>query len=198
MDGLTDDGSPEFSPRGIPLSFAKGATSAGECHPWRHTTNIVCSSLSSFLRTLPRLIAPVEMTMLQLVYVSTARERPSGGGLQAILDISRCNNARNGITGLLVTGGRRFLQALEGPDKAVLDTYARISADPRHFGLVLLSMGIVGERQFGDWSMAFHAGGPGTEGGNLRDTVAALTAGLSDKNLRAQFAGFAALHARAA
>ena len=136
--------------------------------------------------------------MLQLVYVSTARESVSEAGLGAILDASRRNNARAGITGLLVAGGRRFLQALEGPDKAALDTYARISADPRHFALVLLSTRIVAERQFGDWSMAFESGGAASDGDDLAQTVEALTARLEDKNLRAQFTGFATLHARAA
>lgn len=136
--------------------------------------------------------------MLQLVYVSTARQPIGDPLLEAILAASRRNNARDGVTGLLVAGGRRFLQALEGPDRAVLDTYARIAADPRHHALVLLSTRTVPERGFGDWAMAYEQGGPAAAEGRFGDAVEALTAGLLDRNLRAQFTGFARLHARAA
>jgi hypothetical protein len=134
--------------------------------------------------------------MLQLVYVSTACQPLEEDLLEAILAASRGNNARVGITGLLVAGGRRFLQALEGPDKAVLDTYARIQSDPRHRALVLLSTRIVAERAFGDWAMAYQAGGDASAAPDLRQAVAALAEGIEDRNLRAQFVGFADLHAR--
>ena len=136
--------------------------------------------------------------MLQLVYVSTSREAITQVSLCAILEASRRNNAQVGITGLLVAGGRRFLQALEGPDKAVLDTYARISNDPRHFALVLLTSRTIARPHFGAWSMAFQAGDVPLEESNLVQTVEALTGRLEDKNLRAQFSGFATLHTRAA
>ena len=136
--------------------------------------------------------------MLQLVYVSTARQPIGDPLLEAILAASRRNNARHNVTGLLVAGGRRFLQVLEGPDKAVLDTYARISADPRHHALVLLSTGVIAGRAFGDWAMAYEQGGAAAAEGRFGDAVEALTAGLLDRNLRAQFIGFAELHARAA
>jgi hypothetical protein len=68
--------------------------------------------------------------MLQLVYISTSREPITDRLLDDILSTSRRNNDRAGVSGLLVAGGRRFLQALEGPAAAVLATYARIAADP--------------------------------------------------------------------
>lgn len=136
--------------------------------------------------------------MLQLVYISTAREAVASATLDAILDASRRNNARDGITGLLVAGGRRFLQALEGPDRAVLDAYARIVSDSRHHALVLLGTQVTEERAFGAWSMACERGGAAPAGGDLRAAVAALTGAISDRNLRAQFTGFVAVHARAA
>lgn len=137
-------------------------------------------------------------TMLQLVYISTARQPLDGAGLEAILAASRRNNRRCGVTGLLVSGGRRFLQALEGPDEAVVATYARIAADPRHFALVKLSCGPIAEPGFGDWSMGFEAGGAPRPGDDLNTMVERLVAPLRDRNLRAQFVSFAALHARAA
>ena len=136
--------------------------------------------------------------MLQLVYISTARAALSAAEHEAILVSSRRNNARCGVTGLLVVGGRRFLQALEGPDSAVLETFARIQADPRHFALVRLTCGPIAETGFGDWSMGFEVGGAPKPDDDLNRMVERLVEPLQDRNLRAQFITFAALHARAA
>lgn len=136
--------------------------------------------------------------MLQLVYISTAREALDGPALDRILASSRRNNSVCGVTGLLVAGGRRFLQALEGPDDAVLETYARIQADPRHFALVRLTCGPILECGFGQWSMGFEAGGAPRAGEDLNTMVEKLVMPLRDRNLRAQFISFAALHSRAA
>lgn len=131
--------------------------------------------------------------MFQLVYISSAKDMVAAQTVADILAVSRRNNARAGITGLLVVGGRRFLQALEGPEQGVLATYARIQADPRHRACVLLSARAVSERAFGQWSMA-HDG----DGSALQETVAALVACIDEPNLRAQFTGFAQLHGKAA
>ena len=136
--------------------------------------------------------------MLQIVYISTARQPKTEEALEDILAVSRRNNGRHGVTGLLLAGGRRFLQALEGPSDAVLSTYGRICADGRHGAIVQLGCRNVEARQFGEWSMAFQAGGAAGIGTDLRSAVARLTGDLDDANLRAQFQGFAELHARAA
>lgn len=91
--------------------------------------------------------------MLQLLYISSAR-RNALVDLDQLLEQARFNNAREEITGLLYTDGKRFLQALEGPKTAVEDTFLRIIADPRHHALVLLSRREITRREFGDWSMA--------------------------------------------
>lgn len=92
--------------------------------------------------------------MRQIVYASHA----SGDGradLHAILEQSRHNNALDGVTGLLWSDGRRFMQVLEGPDESVGPTFDRISADPRHGAIEVLSDREIGDREFGYWSMAF-------------------------------------------
>ena len=135
--------------------------------------------------------------MLQIVYISTAHPTFANADLRAVLDASRRNNAGVGVTGLLVAGGRRFLQVLEGPEDSVAATLARIKADPRHRALVSLSNKSVEARQFGDWSMGFELGGvPGAA--DLKAVVAGLVGRLSDRSLAAQFLGFAEIHARAA
>jgi hypothetical protein len=135
--------------------------------------------------------------MLQIVYISTARQPLSEVELQSVLAVSRRNNQAAGISGLLIAGGRRFLQALEGPDDAVAAAFDRIKADPRHFAVVVLSTKQVETREFGNWAMGFELGGnSGAE--DLKGVVEALIAPLGDKNLRAQFLGFAEINARAA
>lgn len=136
--------------------------------------------------------------MFQLVYISSARAPIDPAMLESILAASRANNARNKVTGLLVAGSRRFLQALEGPEQAVLDTYARIRNDPRHHAFVLLTGRVVEAPAFGDWAMACERGQG--DGGDqaLAETVRRLTDGLADKSLRAHFVGFAELQGKAA
>jgi hypothetical protein len=135
--------------------------------------------------------------MLQIVYISTARRRFSKRELESVLLTSRLNNGRCGVTGLLVVGGSRVLQALEGPAEAVAATFERIKADDRHFAVVPLSIKQVEEREFGTWSMGYEEGNP-SGSKDLRQVVAQLVAPLSDKNLAAQFTGFAEINAKAA
>lgn len=135
--------------------------------------------------------------MLQLAYISTSRVEVTAPLLKEILEVSRRRNKSVGITGLLVSGGKRFLQVLEGPDQAVLSTYARIQADDRHRGFVLIACGAITERSFGEWSMAYRYD-ESAEGDDLETAVTSLAANMSDPNLRAQFVGFSQLHGRAA
>ena len=134
--------------------------------------------------------------MFQLVYISSARQSFCEADLEDLLAIARRNNRRIGVTGLLLFGGRRFLQALEGPEKNVGLIFDKIRADERHCAIVELARRPVEAREFGDWDMAFEpAGGAG---GGLQAEVERLVSKLNDPNLRAQFTGFAALHGKAA
>ncbi len=135
--------------------------------------------------------------MLQLIYISTARHPISDDGLREILNQSRRNNGRVGVTGLLVVGGRRFLQVLEGPNDVVTATFDRIKQDQRHHAFVVLSSRLITERGFGSWSMGFERG-LDSKKSDLVTVVTDLTSGLSDPDLRAQFVGFAKLHRAAA
>ena len=90
-----------------------------------------------------------------LVYASIANEDFSPEQLLELLAVSRRNNERSGITGMLLYKERRFLQVLEGEEAAVRATYARIERDPRHRDVVLLITDEEQEREFAEWSMAF-------------------------------------------
>jgi hypothetical protein len=136
--------------------------------------------------------------MLQILYLSTAREDPTPELLETILAGSRRNNRSVGITGLLIAGGRRFLQALEGPEAAVLSTMERIVRDPRHFALMELSRRIVDCRAFGEWEMAYRQGGEAAAGEGTVAAITDLIRPIRDRNLQAQFASFAELQGASA
>jgi hypothetical protein len=132
--------------------------------------------------------------MQQLVYISTSRsEVPSLTEVESILSASRRNNARDGLTGLLIVGGRRFLQVLEGPESRLADAYARIKRDPRHFAIVELSRKPIAKPSFPDWHMGYEAGQ-----GDLGELVYQLTSMINEPSLQAQLRGFAQLHSKAA
>lgn len=134
-----------------------------------------------------------------MVYISSARQPITVSICEDVLAVSRTNNARNGVSGLLVAGQRRFLQALEGPTDAVRSTYARILQDPRHYACVLLSEQYLNQRQFGEWSMGYVAGRAGLQDDkHLAEIVTRLVDPIDDASLRAQFVGFADLQSRAA
>jgi hypothetical protein len=70
-----------------------------------------------------------------------------------IIRASTRNNQARAITGLLLVAPDGFLQVLEGPAQAVMTTYGRIIADPRHQVATVISAGPANERRFGDWNM---------------------------------------------
>jgi transposase len=125
--------------------------------------------------------------MRQLVYISSVHPQVSVDPT-AILAISRRNNARSRVTGLLFYDGKRFLQALEGDEAQVETTFARIMTDQRHRAVVVLSDRIIDEREFGDWAMAYNA--PADAADAAFDRVVTLVAGASP-SVRATFESFA-------
>lgn len=95
--------------------------------------------------------------MKRILYVSAAKGAVSEADIADILAASRRNNARVEVTGLLLHIDGGFLQILEGPDAAVEETYARITADPRHGNVLLLWSEAAETRAFPDWSMGYDA-----------------------------------------
>jgi hypothetical protein len=123
--------------------------------------------------------------MHQLVYISSA---VGSVAILPIVAVSRVNNLRDGITGLLYADGVRFLQALEGEAAMVERTYQRIARDERHRALVVLSQREVATREFGPWSMAERRGDEAND--MLFDRIGTLVAGASP-SVRATFDHFA-------
>lgn len=93
------------------------------------------------------------MLLTRLIYASRASDVLTPADHEQILESSRRNNAKVGVTGLLAFGAREFLQCLEGSREAVNATYARILGDPRHQDVQLIDCREIEQRWFGDWGM---------------------------------------------
>jgi hypothetical protein len=99
-------------------------------------------------------LAPVEQLAVA-VYVSSAVRPLTEDEILDILRVSRQNNERLGVTGMLLYRDGNFLQVLEGPASVVDSLIQRIRRDPRHDGVILMSRKNTEERQFQESSMAF-------------------------------------------
>ena len=93
--------------------------------------------------------------LFRAIYVSAASHDLTDGALAAILDVSRRNNAAQGVTGALAYHDRAFVQVLEGPEAAVEALLATIARDPRHTSVTVCDRARVDGRAFGAWSMGW-------------------------------------------
>ena len=95
-----------------------------------------------------------------------------------ILQRSRANNSRDGITGGLLFSEGYFAQVLEGDLEAVEAAFERIQCDHRHSDVIVLQAGSITHRDFPDWSMAFAA--PDTATPQAGVTLRQASAGKTD------------------
>ncbi|MHA7281485.1 BLUF domain-containing protein [Arthrobacter sp. TMS2-4] len=95
--------------------------------------------------------------LLSIVYSSSAAHPYDDADLGALLALSRDNNARNGLTGMLLYRNGRFLQVLEGPEDVLRRRMSIIAADPEHTDVRILLQATIDERQFPDWTMGYES-----------------------------------------
>jgi Sensors of blue-light using FAD len=81
---------------------------------------------------------PSPPVLLRLMYASVSAGPLTHGQLYAVFEQALRNNARDGITGVLLADGRLNVHYIEGAEAVVLALWARIQADPRHHSIVLL------------------------------------------------------------
>lgn len=93
--------------------------------------------------------------MLQMLYVSGASRPLSTDEIEKILAVSRRNNLRDGVTGMLLWADGVFIQILEGEAKTVRSVFQRIEADDRHKNVMVVLEQATEERLFTQWSMGF-------------------------------------------
>lgn len=95
--------------------------------------------------------------MQQLIYSSAAAVQFTEKDLASLLLRARSNNARLGVSGLLLHHEGSFLQVLEGDSEVLSSLFATISNDKRHGRLVKLLDRQVEDRHFAEWRMGFVA-----------------------------------------
>jgi hypothetical protein len=140
---------------------------------------------------------PGEEKALQLktlTYTSRARLDLRDDELNEIHQTARHLNALDGITGLLLFDGSRFLQIIEGTGGAIDNLVERLRMDPRHSAFEVRDERLVEQRSFPDWSMellrvsagygnAADAAAnmlPDTVPGPVRDLVIRMTGGRAE------------------
>ncbi|MDX1993326.1 MAG: BLUF domain-containing protein [bacterium] len=96
------------------------------------------------------------MPLISLVYVSLESRSMPETELRAILAVSRKNNQKLGVTGMLLYRDGFFIQALEGEESVVDDLYSRIRRDPRHYNIITVYKNQIEKRVFENWSMGFN------------------------------------------
>jgi hypothetical protein len=124
--------------------------------------------------------------MYQLAYISTFGLDVGPQDISQILERSRANNKRKGITGLLIADGIRFLQILEGERLDVEETFTRIGKDTRHFGVFKLAESEIVSRGFGAWDMAYREVRGSTDEDDLARQAELMANGLPAGEMRSK------------
>jgi hypothetical protein len=91
--------------------------------------------------------------LVRCLYASRMAKGHSAKTIDAILVESRRNNAKNGLTGVLITAGDCFIQVLEGSRAAVCATFNSIVQDKRNSDVTMLKFEEITERKFESWAM---------------------------------------------
>jgi hypothetical protein len=92
--------------------------------------------------------------LTRLLYVSKPVGPITTFVTSSILEVCSVNNKKADITGVLCQGSGIYLQVIEGQRSAINALYSRIISDKRHNQVELLSFEEVGQRRYGQWSMA--------------------------------------------
>ncbi|MGR8941811.1 MAG: BLUF domain-containing protein, partial [Gammaproteobacteria bacterium] len=93
--------------------------------------------------------------MIQLTYLSAPSRPMSVDDLMDILKKARDNNARLGVSGMLLYTGEWFVQLLEGEEKVIDDLVAVIKKDPRHKDFRVIERRKISTREYAEWTMGF-------------------------------------------
>ena len=88
-----------------------------------------------------------------LTYMARYAGRDIDRDLAEIEQVSRRENPRYGITGILVYDRGYFVQILEGPEASVKGLFRVIAGDGRCEGAALLHTRTIDRRMIADWSM---------------------------------------------
>ncbi len=94
--------------------------------------------------------------LIHRIYASAASRDLTTEELAALLQAARENNARLGLTGMLLYAEGSFFQVLEGEAAVVDALYAKIENDRRHEQVTLIIREPIPKRHFDAWTMGFY------------------------------------------
>ena len=94
--------------------------------------------------------------LIQRIYASAARRRFETDELAELLHLARENNAKLGLTGMLLYAEGSFFQVLEGPAAVVDALFAKIDRDQRHDQVTQIIREPISRRYFDAWTMGFY------------------------------------------
>lgn len=97
------------------------------------------------------------MTFRQVVYLSSESSNMGDTELHNLRDEALSNNARHGVTGLLLYVNKVFMQIIEGPHAEIGQLFGNIQCDERNQAVVEMFDRSVDDRAFTGWSMGFHS-----------------------------------------
>ncbi len=96
------------------------------------------------------------MELVQLIYCSAAAKADiAKSELDKILEVARLDNAKVGITGILLFREGSFFQVLEGDREAIEALFEKISLDKRHNRIRKILIEPIDERGFAAWTMGY-------------------------------------------
>ena len=90
-----------------------------------------------------------------IVYFSSSVGQLQEEDLLTILEQSRHNNSRTGITGVMLYVRGSIIQVLEGEKEAVEALYERIEQDQRHTDVIRVLSRNISQRLFANWTMGY-------------------------------------------
>jgi blue light- and temperature-responsive anti-repressor len=95
------------------------------------------------------------ITLSHLIYSSAATQPFDDTEMAQLLRRARANNARLGITGMLLYENGSFFQVLEGNSEALARVYQNIARDTRHTKVVTIIQEPIAKRAFDEWTMGY-------------------------------------------
>lgn len=128
-----------------------------------------------------------------IIYISRAKQNFTSGDLADLRDLADARNRSEDITGLLLSDGTRFIQALEGDAAAVQAVMDRIAKDSRHDNISYFRPITTNCRQFKSWATEYQYKTDLCEGREFLDRVIKHVADVECDSIKAAFIGFAAL-----
>ena len=95
------------------------------------------------------------MSLMHCIYASAVSPELASPELKELLTVSRRNNERLGVTGILLYIEGSFFQVIEGESGIIEPLYEKIARDPRHTHITQIICEPIAKRHFSRWAMGF-------------------------------------------